>query len=231
MNISVVIPVYNEEDSVIPLFEKIEKVFDEEVMIENYEVIFVDDGSKDSTCERLFSIDSEKLKIVKLGENKMKTVALHKGFYEAKNDIIVTLDGDLQDDPGEIPGMLNKIVGGCDAVIGWRQKRKDSLSKVVSSRIANMVRRSFLKDDFHDIGCPLRVFKKEAVNSFEKFEGAHRFFPFFIWAGGFKVKEYPVMHHARKFGESKYGIKNRLFRTVADLVKVRNSMKEIKDNG
>lgn len=228
MNISVVIPVYNEEDSVQPLFEQIKDVFDGAEIIESYEVIFIDDGSRDSTYERLSSMDSERLKVFRFKKNKMKTAALHKGFSEAGNEIIVTLDGDLQDDPGDIPGMLQRITEGYDAVVGWRQKRNDSLSRVVSSRIANIVRRSLLKDKFHDIGCPLRVFKREVIGSFENFEGAHRFFPYFMWAEGFRVDEYPVRHHSRKFGKSKYGIKNRLFKTAADLVKVRKIMNKKK---
>ncbi len=214
---------YNEEDSVQPLFDQIKKVLSGMGLAGGYEVIFVDDGSSDATCNRLDEIGDGAARVIRFENNKKKTAALLAGFRAAAGRVIVTLDGDLQDDVAAIPAMFKRLEEGYDAVVGWRERRRDSLVRKASSWIANAAQRLVLKDDFRDIGCPLRVFDRKVVACLDAFEGAHRFFPFLMAAAGFRVAQHTVRHFPRRHGRSKYGIRNRIWRAAAGLIKVRRA--------
>lgn len=226
MDVSIVIPVYNEEKNIKPLYTALYQAAKNSKVIENYEIIFVDDGSTDKTYGELNSIKDSKLHIIRFKKNRGKTTALNCGFKKTKYDVIATLDGDLQNDPSDIEGMLKKLKQGYDCVCGWRYNRNDSLLKIMSSKIANFIRRLVLKDKFHDIGCGMLVFKKSCLRGLIFFEGIHRFFPILIQKAGYKVTEHKIKHHPRKFGKSKYNIRNRIFKSLKDLIYVKRMLKK-----
>ncbi len=215
MKISVIIPAYNEEGNVVLLFEKIKKA----LVKYDYEVIFVDDGSTDNTFNRLNSIKDKHLKIIKFRKNFGQTAAWSAGFSQAKGDIFVTLDADLQNDPADIPLLLEKMKEGYDAVSGWRVNRRDSISKKVFSKIANHFRRLLISDPIHDAGCSLKAYKKECFDEIELFGDMHRYIISLLGWKGFKIGEVKVGHYARRFGKTKYGI-IRILRGFVDLLNV-----------
>lgn len=219
--ISIVIPAYNEEDNINLMYSALKRIVEGSDIIKNYEIIFVDDGSTDKTYDKLRSLKDDKVKVIKLNKNTGMSNALKTGFDAAHSETIVTIDADLQSDPLDIPGMLKKLNEGYDCVLGWRHKRSDPFLKRISSKIANSVRRFVLKDGFQDITCPLKAFKKECIKDINLFDGFHRFFPFLLQMKGYKIIEYKVKHHQRRFGRSKYGIINRIFRVIADLFYVK----------
>jgi dolichol-phosphate mannosyltransferase len=228
MNISVVFPAHNEEDNIKPLYSSLVRVLENSDLITDYEIIFVDDGSTDQTYSNLVSIKDRKVHTIRLKHNMGQSAALKEGFKKAKNEIIVTLDADLQNDPSDIEGMVRKLLGNYECVCGWRYERADPFVKVVSSKIANRVRHIVLKDGFHDMSCGMRVFKKECLCDVELFDGAHRFLPFLIQLRGHRVTEHKIRHHPRKFGESKYNIQNRIFKTLCDLIYVKKMQRRAK---
>lgn len=220
--ISVVIPVYNEENNVIPLYQELKEVFSS--ISKSYEVIFVDDGSTDNTLRNLLSLLSDKenpVRIIELRNRFRKSAALVAGFKSVKGGIVVTLDGDGQDDPNDIPKLLKELTNDVDVVCGWRYKRKDSLFfKKIPSAIYNFLNRLFNRLDVHDSDCMLRVYRKEAVSEIILLEGDHRYIPAILHNRGFKLAEVKVNHRKRNSGKSKYGSK-RLFAGLADLFTVR----------
>jgi len=224
-NISIVIPVYNEEQNIKPLYSKLKKAI-ENWNIKDYEIIFIDDGSTDKTYDELTLIKNEKVNLIKLKNNAGKTNALMLGIKNAKHDIIVTLDGDMQNDPEDIKGMLKKLNQGYDCVCGWRFNRDDPFIRKASSRIANFVRKSVLKDNFHDVGCGMIMFKKSCIKSLLFFEGAHRFFPILIKDGDNRTVEYKIKHYPRKFGKAKYNVRNRIFKSLNDLIYIKRVLKK-----
>jgi glycosyltransferase involved in cell wall biosynthesis len=225
MKISIVIPLFNEEDNVIPLYERLTDVMAACPEVDTYELVMVDDGSTDATARRLASIADPRLKPVSMGTRQGQSAAFDRGIRAASYETIATLDGDLQNDPADLPAMVAILNQGSDFVQGWRTPREDPLPKRISSRIANTLRRWVLKDAFHDIACSQRVFKKECVSTVEFFRGAHRFLPYLVQQAGYRVTECKVKHHPRIAGISKYGLSNRLIGPLKDLIRISRAQK------
>ena len=212
--LSLVIPIFNEEDSIIILNEKIFKA----LKGYNFEIIYVDDSSSDSSREVIKSINRKKVILVELSKNYGQSLALAAGFDIAKGDYIITLDGDLQNDPNDILPMLNKAEeGDWDIVTGIRVKRKDSIIKIIPSRIANFIIRTLTRLNISDQGCALKVFKKETAKSLNLYGEMHRFINLAAYLDGARITEVPVRHNPRKFGYSKYGL-GRIFKVINDLL-------------
>ena len=214
--LSAVIPVLNEEESLeafykvlIPNLSKLDK---------DYEVVFIDDGSTDSTLMLLKELEAknEKVKIISFRKNRGKAEALTAGFQAAKGDLIVTLDADLQDRPEEIGRLIEKQKEGFDLVSGWRKDRKDALKTRISSKLFNFVMSAFWGVHLHDYNCGLKLYTKEAAKSVNLYGGMHRFIPLLVSEKGFDVTEIPVVHEKRKFGKSKYGF-SKIFKDIPDM--------------
>ena len=215
--ISVVIPVYNEEKNLSVLHNKLIEVLRK--ISKDYEIIFIDDGSTDSSFKILESLQkkSRNTKVIKFRSNFGQTAALNVGFKHAKSQVIVTMDADLQNDPADIPKLLNKLREGYDVVSGWRYKRKDSVSKILFSKLSNILRRLIVKEVIHDSGCSLKAYKKECFNDLELYGEMHRFVPTLLRWKGFRIGEVKVTHLPRRFGKSKYNYK-RIFSGFVDLI-------------
>lgn len=215
--ISVVVPLYNEEDNVVEMQQQIDKVLGGR----DYELVLVDDGSKDQTLARVQR--GERVRVIVFEKNSGQSAAMHAGIYAALGDVIVTLDGDLQNDPADIPAMIAKLDenGGYDLVCGYRAKRKDTTFKRLQSRIANFVRSRFVGDHVRDTGCTLKVMRRDCREALLLFNGMHRFIPALIRNMGWRVTEMPVNHRARIHGVSKYGFGNRALRATMDMFGVR----------
>lgn len=223
MKVSVVVPAYDEEENVIPLCEVIRKAM--EGM--DYEVVAVDDGSGDNTCRELMGISDGRLKVICLKRHAGKCFALYEGIRKSSGEIIATLDSDLQNDPSDIPKMIEELENGYDCVCGWRHERKDSLSKRVCSRIGNCVNNRFLRMDLHDNNCPVKVFRRECVSRIKYFPNFHRFIPVMIKLQNFRIREMGVNHLPRIHGSSKYGIRNRVFGNLKTILMVKFRYKEL----
>ncbi len=218
--ISIVIPLYNEEENIQELCRRLIDVLDS--MRESYEVLFVDDGSTDGSYARLLEIkkNNENIKIVKFRRNFGQTAAIHAGFDYAQGEIIATLDADLQNDPQDIPDMAKKLNDlDLDVVCGWRYQRQDKFHKKILSRFANGLRRKLTGESIHDSGCTLRVYRKESVRDLDLYGEMHRYIPALLTWRGFKVGEHRVVHHERYRGQTKYNWR-RLTRGFFDLVVV-----------
>ena len=204
--ISVIIPVYNERDSLNELTQSLKDTLD--AYGRNYELIFVDDGSKDGSFELLRDLMKTLLgiRIVKFQMNYGKSAALSTGFESARGEYIVTIDSDLQDDPNEIPGLLDKLAEGFDLVSGWKKHRKDPVSKRLPSKIFNLVTSIATGIRLHDHNCGLKVYRRNVVKKISIYGELHRYIPAMAHALGFRVTEMIVQHHQRKHGKSKYGI-------------------------
>lgn len=198
--LSVIIPVYNERESVGILFHELTGVL--RPLGKSYEIIFVDDGSRDGAAEELAKLSCI---VITLARNSGKTQALRAGFAEARGDIIFTLDGDLQDDPREIPAFLAAIEGGADLVCGWKQNRQDPFEKRFFSKIANGAARFIARSPVHDMNCGFKAYRREVVENLSLYGDMHRYIPPIVAGMGFRVAEIPVHHRARRFGTSKYG--------------------------
>lgn len=218
MDLSVVIPVYNEEESVKYLYEAVTKSLAE--LKRPYEILLVDDGSKDKTFLNAISLSNSdsRLKIVKLKRNYGQTTALHAGFQQAKGKVIITMDGDLQNDPDDIPVMLHKMDEGYDIVLGWRHDRKDFfISRKLPSKIANWLVRKVTGIPVKDNGCAIRAYRAEVIKNFPMYSEMHRLMPVITALVGAKFTQIKVKHHPRKFGHSKYGL-SRIYKVLLDLV-------------
>ena len=217
MKLSLIIPVYNEQDNVLPLYNKLKAV-----LKYDHELIFIDDGSKDNTYEILKNIQKKdsKLKIIKFRNNFGKSEALSKGFKQANGDIIITMDGDLQDDPEEIPRFIEKIKEGYDLVVGWKHKRQDPLSKTIPSKFFNFLIRILTGVKIHDSNCCFKAYRKEVVKNLKIYGELHRYIPSLVNWKGFKVTEIKVKHHKRLHGKSKYGF-SRLLKGFLDLLTIK----------
>ncbi len=213
--ISVVIPLYNEEENVPILQAELRTALADL----DAEIVFVDDGSTDGTLERI--VTDDRVRVVRFRRNAGQSAAMIAGLNSARGSIIVTLDGDLQNDPADIPRLLAEIEGGADLVCGYRAHRADSLTKKITSRVANFVRSRFVGDGVRDTGCTLKAMRRACVPALVPFHGVHRFIPALIKNAGHRVVEIPVNHRARKFGSSKYGLGNRAFRATTDMFGVR----------
>jgi len=219
--ISVVIPIFNEEDNISLLYDELKEVLSK---IDNeHEILFIDDGSKDDTLKLLRKIQEadERVVVVSFRKNFGQTAAMAAGFDYAKGDVIITMDGDLQNDPHDIPRMLEEIEAGNDVVTGWRYDRKDKfLSRKLPSMIANKIISKTTGVNLHDYGCTLKAFRKEIIKNVKLYGEMHRFIPAIASGMGIDFTEIKVNHRARRFGTSKYGI-SRTIRVVLDLLTVK----------
>ena len=218
--VSVVVPLYNEKENVPILAERILAVFDKLPDYE-YECLFVNDGSTDGTREQIERVHQANplIRPVHLVRNRGQSAALVAGMRRARGEYILTLDGDLQNDPCDFPKILD-LLKEHDCVCGYRAKRNDSWIRKMSSRIANSVREAILKDGIRDAGCGSKGFRRRCVEHVVPFNGAHRFFAVMMRNAGFSIAECEVTHHPRVHGVSKYGINNRLWRGIYDLIGV-----------
>ena len=222
--ISVVVPLYNEARNVEPLAQRIFEALREEERA--LELILVDDRSTDQTWHEILKVRRADTRIRALRHLKQsgQSAALWTGFQASRGEVIATLDGDLQNDPADLPAMLAQLAA-CDMVVGVRVGRKDTMVRRLSSVIARAARKMVLGVDFRDSGCNLRVFKREVLKLLPAFDGLHRFIPILAHGGGAIVKEMPVTHHPRVAEQSKYGIRNRLGRGISGLALVRKCLK------
>lgn len=217
---SIVVPVYNEEDNLFKLRDNILSAMDK--ISDPFEVILVDDGSTDGSRKIIKQISAEepRFRSIFFDRNYGQTSAFDAGFKASAGEVIITMDADLQVDAQDIPLLLAKL-GEYDAVVGYRQKRADNWVKRISSRLANAVRNKLTGENIRDVGCPLKAIKREAIQNIKLFEGMHRFFPTLLKLQGYSVIEVPVNHYPRLKGKSKYNIRNRLFKSLGDLLAVR----------
>ena len=223
---SVVIPLYNEADNINQLITEIDTSL---IKHNEYEIVLVNDCSMDNTLEVIKKIKNKKIKILNNSTNKGQSFSIHYGVKNSLYNIIITLDGDGQNDPADIPNLLKffldnpnfKLVGGI------RTKRKDNFIKIISSKIANKIRSKIFNDDCADTGCSLKVFDKKIFLSFPYFDGIHRFLPALFKGFGFQTKFLSVNHRKRKYGVSNYGTLKRLIKGIRDIFKVKKILKEI----
>ena len=222
LDLSVVIPVYNEEESLPHLWPELRSVL--EPLGLRFEVVFVDDGSGDRSAEliRSFRESDPRIRLVQLKVNAGETAATDAGFKTARGRWVVTMDADLQNDPHDIPGLLSHL-DRWDAVTGWRTNRGDgdSLVRRVSSRVANRVRNWISDESIQDSGCTFRAVRRECLRGLVLYRGFHRFIPTLLRMRGYRVIEMPVRNRPRRYGQSKYGVLNRVFVATADLLVVR----------
>ena len=220
MKISLVIPSYNESESLPKLLTQIQRIADAQSWSE-YEIIVIDDGSNDNTFSVLSAIKKimPQLVVLHFRTNCGKAMALQAGFARARGERIIMLDADLQDDPQDIPRLLKKIDEGYDAVSGWKAKRHDPWHKVIPSRVINSIIRQMFGLRIHDMNCGLKAFKQSVARNIPLYGGLYRYMLIFAHAQGFRVTELETTHHSRKFGVSKYGF-SRFFKGFFDLFTV-----------
>jgi dolichol-phosphate mannosyltransferase len=214
-NVSVVVPLYNEEQSVAML----QRELDDALTGVDYEIIFVDDGSQDETVARIAA--DPRTRVLRFEKNAGQSAAIFAGLQAVRSEVAVLIDGDLQNDPADIPRMLAEISRGADLVCGYRAQRKDTLLKRITSRVANFVRSRFTRDGVRDTGCTLKAMRRDCIGALVPFKGMHRFIPALVKGAGYRLVEIPVNHRPRRFGQSKYGLGNRAFRATIDMFGVR----------
>ncbi len=213
--VSVVVPLFNEEENVAILQAELEKA----LANLDYEIVFVDDGSRDATIEKIRP--DPRVRVLPFAQNAGQSAAMYAGLHAARGEVAVLLDGDLQNDPADIPRLLAELERGADLVCGYRAKRKDTTVKRITSRVANFVRSRFTKDGVRDTGCSLKAMRRECIRTLVPFKGMHRFIPALVKGGGYSLVEIPVNHRPRQFGVSKYGLGNRAVRATVDMFGVR----------
>jgi len=222
--ISVVVPIKDERDNLLALTDQLLKVLQsrEESNRSPFEIIYVDDGSTDGSSQILDRLAAEHpaVTVLHFDRNHGQSAGFDAGFKRSNGVLVVTMDGDLQNDPEDI-GTLLPYAREYDLVCGWRTERHDTVMRKISSRVANAVRNAVTGDRVHDTGCSLKVFRRCVIERLQLFNGMHRFFPALALMHGFTVAEVPVRHHPRTHGISKYGVGNRLFRGLYDLMAVR----------
>ena len=222
LDVALVIPVYNERDNLPLLIDEITHAVGGTGR--RYEIVAVDDASTDGSLDVLRGLerDHPELRVVALAEHAGQTAALAAGFRAAHGRVVVTLDADLQNDPADVPALLAELErSSAAAVVGYRVNRHDSGWKRLQSRIANGVRNRLNRETIRDTGCSLKAFRADAVRALPLFDGMHRFLPTLVRMGGGTVVEVPVRHRPRRFGRTKYGMWNRVFRSFADALAVR----------
>ncbi|UUO08932.1 glycosyltransferase family 2 protein [Blastopirellula sp. J2-11] len=220
MGVSVVVPIYNELENIPLLYEQIHNVVAK--LDRPYEIIFVDDGSNDGTLGRVQEIaaSDQHVKVVEFRRNYGQTAAMHAGIQYASLDVVITMDGDLQNDPTDIPMMLAKIDEGYDLVHGWRKNRQDTfINRKLPSKIANWLISKVTKFPIHDLGCTLKAVRREIAQELELYGEMHRFIPILAHQRGARCVEVVTQHHPRRFGTTKYGI-GRTTRVVLDLLTI-----------
>ncbi|MEY2578312.1 MAG: dolichol-phosphate mannosyltransferase [Verrucomicrobiota bacterium] len=213
--VSVVVPLFNEEENVPILQAELTAALSGL----DYEIMFVDDGSTDGTVREIAA--DPRVRLLRFERNAGQSAAMYAGLNSARGGVAVLIDGDLQNDPADIPRLLAEIERGADLVCGYRAQRKDTVVKRITSRVANFVRSRFTKDGVRDTGCTLKAMKRECVAALLPFKGMHRFIPALVKGAGYRLVEIPVNHRPRKFGLSKYGLGNRALRATTDMFGVR----------
>jgi len=214
----VVIPVFNEEDNVEGVQAELHAAL--ATLGEPYELLFVDDGSKDRTAERVMLSDS--VRLIRFEKNAGQSAATYAGANAARGEIVAFIDGDLQNDPADLPKLINALrKENVHLVCGYRAKRKDTIVKRITSRVANFVRSRFTKDGIRDTGCSLKAMRRECVHALVPFSGMHRFIPALVKGAGYRIIEMPVNHRPRVAGVSKYGLGNRAIKATQDMFGVR----------
>ena len=213
--VSVIVPLYNEEENVPILQAELRAA----LRGVDHELIFVDDGSVDRTVERIEVAPN--LRVIRFERNAGQSAAIYAGLQAARGAVLVLIDGDLQNDPADIPTLVGEISRGADLVCGYRAQRRDTLVKRLTSRIANAVRSRYTKDGVRDTGCTLKAMRRECVAVLFPFKGMHRFSPALVKDAGYRLVEIPVNHRPRRFGQTKYGLGNRAVRATIDMFGVR----------
>jgi glycosyltransferase involved in cell wall biosynthesis len=213
--VSVIVPVYNEEENVSILQAELRAA----LKGVDHEIIFVDDGSGDHTVERIEAAPN--VRVIRFEKNAGQSAAIYAGLQAARGAILILIDGDLQNDPADIPKLVGEIARGADLVCGYRAQRRDTVVKRLTSRIANAVRSRYTKDGVRDTGCTLKAMRRECVSVLFPFKGMHRFIPALIKDAGYRLVEIPVNHRPRRFGQTKYGLGNRAVRATIDMFGVR----------
>jgi dolichol-phosphate mannosyltransferase len=214
-SVSVVVPVYNEEENVAIL----QRELIDALSGLDYEIIFVDDGSRDETAARI--APDPRVRVLRFEKNAGQSAAIFAGLNAVRSEVAVLIDGDLQNDPADIPRLLAEISRGADLVCGYRAQRKDTLVKRITSRVANFVRSRFTRDGVRDTGCTLKAMRRDCIAALVPFQGMHRFIPALVNGAGYRLVEIPVNHRPRRFGQSKYGLGNRALRATIDMFGVR----------
>jgi glycosyltransferase involved in cell wall biosynthesis len=213
--VSVIVPVYNEEENVPILQAELKSA----LKSIDHEFIFIDDGSTDRTVERIEA--GPNVRVIRFEKNAGQSAAMYAGLRAARGSVLVLIDGDLQNDPADIPRLVDEISRGADLVCGYRAQRRDTRVKRLTSRIANAVRSRYTKDGVRDTGCTLKAMRRECVMALVPFKGMHRFIPALIKDAGYRLVEIPVNHRPRRFGQTKYGLGNRAVRATVDMFGVR----------
>lgn len=226
VDLSIIVPVYNEADNILPLAREVAATLAQDPR--QYELVFVDDGSSDATWDRIQEAHrlDPRVRGLRHSRNAGQSAALWTGLQATAGPIVATLDGDLQNDPADLPRLLREL-DHADFVSGARLQRQDTWLRRVSSRVARAARRLVLKADFLDTGCGLRVFRRNVLAGLFPFHGWHRFLPILVQAAGARTVEVPVHHRPRAAGQSKYGVWNRLWRGIYDLIGVRWYLKRL----
>jgi dolichol-phosphate mannosyltransferase len=216
--LSVIVPLYNEEENLPILQRELAAALDGI----DYEIVFVDDGSGDATRQTIALDTGGRVRVIAFAHNAGQSAAMYAGLHAARGRMLALLDGDLQNDPADIRLLMTEAQRtGADLVCGYRARRKDTLVKRLTSRIANTVRSRFTRDGIRDTGCTLKLMRRECVSALVPFVGMHRFIPALIKGAGFRLTEMPVNHRPRRFGVSKYGLGNRALRATVDMFGVR----------
>lgn len=214
--ISVVVPLYNEVENIPHLQRELRSALNGL----NYELVLVDDGSTDGSADKIER--DGRVQVVRLERNSGQSAAMYVGMHHARGKIVALIDGDLQNDPADIPKLASAVrEGSADLACGYRAKRKDTTVKRITSRVANFVRSRFTGDGVRDTGCTLKAMRKECVQALVPFHGMHRFIPALVKGAGYRLMEFPVNHRARKHGVSKYGLANRALWATMDMFGVR----------
>ncbi len=218
MEVSIVVPLYNEEQSLRELYDNIRDAMNR---LNRYEIIFVDDGSTDGSFRVLQDLRQRdrRVKIIRFRRNYGKSAALSVGFANAEGQFVITMDADLQDDPNEIPALLNELKKGLDLVSGWKKKRRDPITKTIPSRFFNFVTAAMTGIRLHDFNCGLKGYRREVVKEVKIYGELHRYIPVLAHWLGFKIGEIPVQHHPRKYGRTKFGM-GRFWKGFLDLLTV-----------
>lgn len=220
MDISIVIPVYNEEENIAELYAQLKRALNSTK--KSHELIFVDDGSNDQTLKKIEELNrkDKSVKAISFARNFGKASALMAGFRESRGDIVFTMDGDLQDDPKEIPNFIKEINKGYDLVNGWKFRRYDPITKTLPSKFFNWLTRKITGVNVHDSNCGFKAYRRKVIENLKIHGELHRYIPSLVKWKGYRITEIKVEHHPRKHGKSKYGVE-RLMKGFLDLITIR----------